>query len=114
MFLKMSSKFNNKVAVSSIHRSGTQMAGYWIAWTCVLQLKQVFEALVIDPYYVALPKTQQPPDWLVVLLKMPDFGGFTYRFVRAMHGPLCLLVRYENCLHGQAFLLRKANRCHFR
>ena len=91
MFLKMSSKFSNKVAVSLIHPSGTQMACYWIAWTRVLHLKQVFEALVVDPYYVGLPKMQQPPDWPVMLLKMPDFWGFTYRFMHAMYGPLCLL-----------------------
>ena len=42
MFPKISAWFNNKVAVSLIHPSGTQMAGYWIAWN--LESRVAFEA----------------------------------------------------------------------
>ena len=91
MFLKMSARFNKGRKVSLMRPSGTRMAGYWIAWTRVLRLKSTFEALIVDPAYLDLPKKQRPPDQLVEILKMNDFWGFTYKFMRAMYGPLRLL-----------------------
>jgi hypothetical protein len=90
-FIKATAAFSKGRKIGLIRPSGTRMAGYWIAWTRVLRLKDAFESLLVSPAFKELKKSQKPPEDLIAILKMTEFWGFLYHFMRAMYGPLRLL-----------------------
>jgi len=67
------------------------MGGYWIAWTRIYRLKDVFASVFANKKFKELKKDQRPPLEIVQLFKSNDFWTNIYAFLRAMHGPLRIL-----------------------
>jgi len=92
LFTKISSSFFPRGKPPGlICPADTRMGGYWIAWTRVLRLRHVFARMFVDEVFVDLTADKKPPPDMVELLGMDSFWTWTYKFMRAMYGPLRLL-----------------------
>jgi Protein of unknown function (DUF 659) len=90
LFQQASSDHNGR-AIGLIRPADTRMGGYWIAWTRIYRLKDVFASVFANKKFKELKKDQRPPLEIVQLFKSDDFWTNIYAFLRAMHGPLRIL-----------------------
>ena len=60
LFMKYSKLINGR-KIGLIRPAGTRMGGWWIAWSCVLRLKDVFESNFADQIYKRFNKNIVPP-----------------------------------------------------